>query len=252
MGKRDPDMAAKDGRGRGRVSARPQLLCRAHRKHRFGSAGIGVSFYGYRHYDLEMGRWVSWDPIGERGGANLIAFVGNAPVAKTEFVGLIQVCCDSVRRPWPESMLRHCHIAESCAGMDAFDVWSDTSADRSMDNGKSCDCVTADDIRQCMVRHPYSSSPRGPHEHPWNWIDNNCQTSVILTLGNCCLRSTWQPNWYAGGERGRCTIYIYQEYGLPLCVAWELPDWRSPTPPGAPDPRLPPGGGGPDRPLMPQ
>jgi len=35
-----------------------------------------------------MGRWVSRDPIGEAGGVNLVAFVGNAPVSRSDGLGL--------------------------------------------------------------------------------------------------------------------------------------------------------------------
>ena len=38
---------------------------------------IGVRVYGYRYYDPVNGRWPSRDPIGEEGGTNLYAFVGN-------------------------------------------------------------------------------------------------------------------------------------------------------------------------------
>jgi RHS repeat-associated protein len=37
-------------------------------------------YYGYRFYNPSMGRWPSRDPIGELGGLNLYAFVGNSPV----------------------------------------------------------------------------------------------------------------------------------------------------------------------------
>ena len=37
----------------------------------------GLYHYGYRYYDPTTGRWPSRDPIGERGGVNLYAFVRN-------------------------------------------------------------------------------------------------------------------------------------------------------------------------------
>ena len=40
----------------------------------------GYYLYKYRHYDPQLGRWPSRDPIGEKGGVNLYAFVGNNPV----------------------------------------------------------------------------------------------------------------------------------------------------------------------------
>lgn len=36
-------------------------------------------YYGYRYYQPESGRWLSRDPIQERGGRNLYAFALNAP-----------------------------------------------------------------------------------------------------------------------------------------------------------------------------
>lgn len=37
----------------------------------------GYYYYGFRYYDPETGRWPNRDPIGERGGVNLYAFVWN-------------------------------------------------------------------------------------------------------------------------------------------------------------------------------
>jgi RHS repeat-associated protein len=48
----------------------------------------GLVYYGYRWYDPLTGRWPSRDPIGERGGVNLFAFVGNGSVGKTDRLGL--------------------------------------------------------------------------------------------------------------------------------------------------------------------
>ena len=44
--------------------------------------------YEYRAYNSTLGRWLSRDPIGERGGLNLYGFVGNAPLSCVDPFGL--------------------------------------------------------------------------------------------------------------------------------------------------------------------
>jgi len=50
--------------------------------------GNRLVYYGYRFYNPETGRWVSRDPIGERGGVNLNGFIGNGPTNSTDMLGL--------------------------------------------------------------------------------------------------------------------------------------------------------------------
>jgi RHS repeat-associated protein len=45
-------------------------------------------YFGYRYYLSELGRWVSQDPIEERGGKNLFAFVLNNPLSESDYLGL--------------------------------------------------------------------------------------------------------------------------------------------------------------------
>jgi len=40
----------------------------------------GLALASYRAYDADIGRWISRDPIGERGGVNLYTYVRNNPV----------------------------------------------------------------------------------------------------------------------------------------------------------------------------
>jgi RHS repeat-associated protein len=47
-----------------------------------------LGYWGYRHYSPELGRWISWDPLGEDGGFNLYSFVDNAPSQRLDSVGL--------------------------------------------------------------------------------------------------------------------------------------------------------------------
>jgi RHS repeat-associated protein len=48
----------------------------------------GLIYYGYRYYGPEIGRWTTRDPLGEAGGMNLYAFVGNNPVNWVDPLGL--------------------------------------------------------------------------------------------------------------------------------------------------------------------
>jgi RHS repeat-associated protein len=48
----------------------------------------GYLYYGFRYYDPQTGRWPNRDPIGERGGLNLYAFVGNNGVNTWDYLGL--------------------------------------------------------------------------------------------------------------------------------------------------------------------
>lgn len=48
----------------------------------------GFHYYGLRYYDPLSGRWTSRDPIGETGGRNLSAFVGNDPVNFSDLLGM--------------------------------------------------------------------------------------------------------------------------------------------------------------------
>jgi RHS repeat-associated protein len=48
----------------------------------------GLNYYGYRYYQPEVGRWVSRDPIGERGSFNLYASFGADPIDRYDVMGL--------------------------------------------------------------------------------------------------------------------------------------------------------------------
>ena len=47
-----------------------------------------LSYYGYRYYSAELGRWTARDPIGESGGVNLYGMVGNETVDRMDYLGL--------------------------------------------------------------------------------------------------------------------------------------------------------------------
>jgi RHS repeat-associated protein len=48
----------------------------------------GLGYWGYRYYSLDLGRWLSRDPIGVRGGLNIYRYVDNSPTTSVDFLGL--------------------------------------------------------------------------------------------------------------------------------------------------------------------
>lgn len=48
----------------------------------------GLYQMGYRHYSPSLGRWLSRDPIGLKGGTNTSDFTGNAPSDRNDYRGL--------------------------------------------------------------------------------------------------------------------------------------------------------------------
>ncbi len=62
-------------------------------------------YYGYRYYTASTGRWLTRDPVGERGGLGLTAFARNSPVNAIDGLGLALFTEDSIRKG---------HISYSC------------------------------------------------------------------------------------------------------------------------------------------
>ncbi|MGI9115818.1 MAG: RHS repeat-associated core domain-containing protein, partial [Chthoniobacterales bacterium] len=57
-------------------------------------AKSGLLFATYRAYDPDLGRWLSRDPIAERGGINLYGYVRNNPVGLMDPLGLAAIYTD--------------------------------------------------------------------------------------------------------------------------------------------------------------
>ena len=53
-----------------------------------GKVLVLVSYYGFRYYVPETGRWLSRDPIGERGGLNVYGFVRNEVINSYDLLGM--------------------------------------------------------------------------------------------------------------------------------------------------------------------
>ncbi|MCG3128343.1 MAG: hypothetical protein CHACPFDD_03227 [Phycisphaerae bacterium] len=52
-------------------------------------AETGLYSYIFRYYSPRLGRWMSRDPIGEAGGLNVYAFIGNDPISGWDYLGVL-------------------------------------------------------------------------------------------------------------------------------------------------------------------
>lgn len=82
----------------------------------------GLMNYGYRYYVSYLGRWSSKDPIEEKGGVNLYGMVGNGPLNRIDYLGLISGpfgdCCE----PGTKRKAKYKKDYLSIDGMDPSDV----------------------------------------------------------------------------------------------------------------------------------
>lgn len=113
-----------------------------------GSLGLDLRTFGghvalssdvviaqFRGYDTSVGQWLSQDPIGLRGGVNMMGFVANNPVRFTDPLGLQISCSSSVSyefnfakptscgnwggctTPWPKAAAKPCEFSmDGCGG----------------------------------------------------------------------------------------------------------------------------------------
>ena len=89
--------------------------------------GPRLYYYGYRFYDPSLQRWLNRDPIGERGGINLHAFVFNDPLDQADRFGLdIQFCPEADQRfkNWMKGCI--CELRNSDRGRELLSVVEET------------------------------------------------------------------------------------------------------------------------------
>ena len=100
----------------------------------------GLVYYNYRYYSPELGRWLSRDPIGERGGYNLYAMLGNNTINKIDINGLKEITCNGESDagnkkdckiigmyvlPWGQTPQQAENFKEGAAGIDNFKTFEE-------------------------------------------------------------------------------------------------------------------------------
>ena len=66
---------------------------------KYHDSETGLYYYGYRYYEPVTGKWLSRDPIQERGGINLYRFVGNNGVNRWDYLGKYTLNPDLTKGP---------------------------------------------------------------------------------------------------------------------------------------------------------
>ncbi|MFX0199180.1 MAG: RHS repeat domain-containing protein [Candidatus Hodarchaeota archaeon] len=121
----------------------------------------GLVYYGYRYYSPDLGRWINRDPIGEQGGLNLYAFIGNNALNGNDYLGLLS--------PFIVQLVKEC--AKSIVGDYLMKSFKDL-----YNTAMSCRDITAD-IKyglptDCNVSHetPRKAAPVDADEEVWKSI----------------------------------------------------------------------------------
>jgi RHS repeat-associated protein len=164
----------------------------------------GFYYYGYRYYDPSTGWWPSRDPIEEKGGLNLSAFVRNSPISFADKDGRALVNTGARVCKEKNSKVPHVWI-EYCGGSVGFwpnvdgniwpgnvgkikspDTYGDPNDPDSV-NAKTCTDIQLDDkcydmtiFANCISDLKNQPPPwySVPQNTCWQWTENSIMSCV--------------------------------------------------------------------------
>jgi len=153
----------------------------------------GLIYYGFRFYDPNLQRWLNRDPIGEAGGVNLYAFLGNNPISFIDPLGLLEYYWDGQQmliiypswwqfwRRKPDVYLVHPDLArkilrakgiedtavDAACALAALELQKKLLADQEKRQTPSANCPKPPDWTPDWEWGP----PTGEKEGDWRWFD---------------------------------------------------------------------------------
>jgi len=130
-------------------------------------------YYGFRYYDPVTGRWISKDPIRERGGLNLYGFVLNAPTRFVDLLGLVPNICDAIDIANKELRDRTAEIDEETATIIGVNEEGDYTHGSIVEGEESQRTEDQDTVDPSQSVLPEGYSPTGDtlHSHRNNYIN---------------------------------------------------------------------------------
>ena len=152
-------------------------------------ARSGLIYFGSRYYDPGFQRWVNADPLGENGGVNLYAYVGNDPVGGFDAWGLEGELPSQVKKPkkmekvvvtgrnidnWnmPESWIIEMDQGQMAEFMSRLAQWSSKRDGSEVDKGP-------------LTYGDYAINPEG--KETWNTLKREAPVFVLVAAGNIVL-----------------------------------------------------------------
>jgi RHS repeat-associated protein len=107
---------------------------------KYADPETGLYYYGYRYYSPGLGRWLSRDPIGERGGPNLYGFAGNTGVNRVDSFGLDVFVADRALRifmlEWTYKIRAMMHVYLAFNNEHMGSLWDATLRELGYAKGK--------------------------------------------------------------------------------------------------------------------
>ena len=104
----------------------------------FQKRTVGITYYGYRYYDPNVGRFINRDPIEERGGYNLYGFVGNDGINMFDLLGLAEIELEFTINPKDGWKKRG---KEKIINPNSEQVDSIYEIVKEINKMKDCDCI---------------------------------------------------------------------------------------------------------------
>ena len=142
----------------------------------------GLYFYRARYYDPRIGRFISEDPIGLRGGINTYAYTFNSPLNLTDPLGLeVLVCSRPVDINW---------IPDSLSGVIPPHQWIKTDTQEA---GMGGECPVPG--QECSDK-PYSQTYTKSHEGQSSQPNAICEAQQ--NVDEACVNDTIRPGRSTG------------------------------------------------------
>lgn len=148
----------------------------------YHDAETGLCYTRFRYFDAALGRWCSPDPIGIRGGTNLVAFNGS-PTDEVDPLGL---ACDrnsKKRRNSAGDEVEREYVADQDALLAAAEAAAGGSLDKYIPQGKEHWWMSPDGKRE-IEWNPvgHANTDEGPHVtiRDWNGRRFGCTAKVFI------------------------------------------------------------------------